>query len=137
MAKIENTSVYPTVTPTASDLLIATDVSDNNKTVTFKVSDLLSGSTLQDLQSVLNEGNSAVANMFLTGNMIVNGNLVPTAIQDNSGSLGVLGQVLTSTATGLQWSSVSNTQTLQQTLDNGNSSPLVDMNIEQGTTNVT
>jgi len=137
MAKIENTSVYPTVTPTASDLLIATDVSDNNKTVTFKVSDLLSGSTLQDLQSVLNEGNSAVANMFLTGNMIVNGNLVPTAIQDNSGSLGVLGQVLTSTATGLQWSSVSNTQTLQQTLDNGNSSTLVDMNIDQGTINVT
>ncbi len=137
MAKIENTSVYPTVTPTASDLLIATDVSDNNKTVTFKVSDLLSGSTLQDLQSVLNEGNSATANMFLTGNMIVNGNLVPTAIQDNSGSLGVLGQVLTSTATGLQWSSVSNTQTLQQTLDNGNSSTLVDMNIDQGTINVT
>ena len=112
MAKIENTSAYPTVTPTASDLLIATDVSDNNKTVTFKVSDLLSGSTLQDLQSVLNEGNSATANMFLTGNMIVNGNLVPTAIQDNSGSLGVLGQVLTSTATGLQWTSVSNTQTI-------------------------
>lgn len=137
MAKIENTSAYPTVTPTASDLLIATDVSDNNKTVTFKVSDLLSGSTLQDLQSVLNEGNSATANMFLTGNMIVNGNLVPTAIQDNSGSLGVLGQVLTSTATGLQWSSVSNTQTLQQTLDNGNSSTLVDMNIDQGTINVT
>ena len=40
MAKIENTTVYPTVTPASEDLLIATDVSDNNKTVTFLVSDV-------------------------------------------------------------------------------------------------
>ena len=43
MAKIENTTVYPTVTPAASDLLIATDVSDNNKTVTFLVSSITGG----------------------------------------------------------------------------------------------
>ena len=54
MAEIKNTTAYPTVTPNASDLLIATDVSDNNKTVTFLVSDLLAaGTVLQDLQSVL------------------------------------------------------------------------------------
>ena len=40
MAKIENTTVYPTVTPASEDLLIGTDVNDNNKTVTFLVSDI-------------------------------------------------------------------------------------------------
>ena len=116
MAKIENTTVYPTVTPAASDLLIATDVSDNNKTVTFLVSDLLGQSTLQDLQSVLNTGNSAVSSMFITGNIVVTGSVVPDSITAG-GSLGNVGQVLTSTGTGIEWSSVSNTQTLQQTLD--------------------
>ena len=38
MAKIENTQAYPTVVPAMDDLLIATDVSDNNETVTFLVS---------------------------------------------------------------------------------------------------
>ena len=61
MAKIENITVYPTVLPAASDLLIATDVSDDNKTVTFLVSDLLAaGTVLQDLQSVLTTGNTAI-----------------------------------------------------------------------------
>ena len=47
MAKIENIIVYPTVTPAASDLLIATDVSDNNKTVTFLVSSLAGGGSIR------------------------------------------------------------------------------------------
>ena len=46
MAKIENTTVYPTVTPTAEDLLIGTDVSNENNTVTFKISSLTTSSTL-------------------------------------------------------------------------------------------
>ena len=136
MAKIENTTVYPTVTPAASDLLIATDVSDNNKTVTFLVSDLLGQSTLQDLQSVLNTGNSAVSSMFITGNIVVTGSVVPDSISAG-GSLGSVGQVLTSTGTGIEWSSVSNTQTLQQTLFNGNSATGLDMNIDQGVVNIT
>lgn len=136
MAKIENTTVYPTVTPAASDLLIATDVSDNNKTVTFLVSDLLGQSTLQDLQSVLNTGNSAVSSMFITGNIVVTGSVVPDSITAG-GSLGAVGQVLTSTGTGIEWSSVSNTQTLQQTLVNGNSATGINMNIDQGVVNIT
>ena len=56
----ENTTVYPTVTPASEDLLIATDVSDNNKTVTFLVSDVArTGVVAQGLQSVLDTGNTA------------------------------------------------------------------------------
>ena len=40
MAKIENTTAYPTVTPAADDYIIGTDVSNDNETVTFLVSDL-------------------------------------------------------------------------------------------------
>ena len=103
MAKIENTTVYPTVTPAASDLLIATDVSDNNKTVTFLVSSIVGGGgVLQDLQSVLDTGNTAVQNINLTGNMTIIGTAAPTTITA-AGSTGTAGQILSSTGTGLAW----------------------------------
>lgn len=103
MAKIENTTVYPTVTPAASDLLIGTDVNDNNKTVTFLVSDLTgAGGVAQDLQSVLNTGNTAIQNINLTGNIVVSGTVQPTTITATNG-IGTAGQVLSSTGTGLQW----------------------------------
>jgi len=103
MAKIENTTVYPTVTPAASDLLIATDVSDNNKTVTFLVSSIVgAGGVLQDLQSVLDTGNTAVQNINLTGNMTIIGTAAPTTITA-AGSTGTAGQILSSTGTGLAW----------------------------------
>ena len=74
MAKIENTSVYPTVLPAADDLLIGTDVNDNNKTVTFLVSSLTGGAVVnQGLQSVLDTGNVAVQAMSLTGILTVSG----------------------------------------------------------------
>ena len=77
MAKIENTTVYPTVTPAASDLLIATDVSDNNKTVTFLVSSITGGGGVaQDLQSVLTTGNTAIESINLTGNINVTGTVL-------------------------------------------------------------
>tara|TARA_R110000764_G_scaffold54132_2_gene117936 strand:+ start:1634 stop:2179 length:546 start_codon:yes stop_codon:yes gene_type:complete len=38
MAKISNTTVYPTVTPTDDDLLILTDANDSNRTKTVKMS---------------------------------------------------------------------------------------------------
>lgn len=38
MAKISNTTVYPTVTPTDDDLLILTDATDSNKTKTVLMS---------------------------------------------------------------------------------------------------
>tara|TARA_R110002167_G_scaffold1992_1_gene9891 strand:+ start:4629 stop:7340 length:2712 start_codon:yes stop_codon:yes gene_type:complete len=103
MAKIENTTVYPTVTPAASDLLIATDVSNNNKTVTFLVSDIVGGGGVaQDLQSVLDTGNIAIESINLTGNINVTGTVYPTTITA-VGSTGSAGQILSSTGTGIQW----------------------------------
>ena len=136
MAKIENTTVYPTITPSAEDLLIATDVSNNNETVTFLVSDLLGQSTLQGLQSVLDVNNTATQNMSLTGNATFNGTIIPTTITAGGG-VGLAGQVLTSTGVGLQWSNVALNQNLQQTLDNGNSATGVNMDIDSGLINVT
>ena len=103
MAKIENTTVYPTVTPAADDLLIATDVSNENKTVTFLVSDIIGGTgVLQGLQSVLDTGNTATENINLTGNITVVGTVYPTTITA-AGSVGAAGQILSSTGTGLAW----------------------------------
>jgi len=103
MAKIENTTAYPTVLPSASDLLIGTDVDNNNETVTFLVSDIVgAGGVAQDLQSVLDTGNVATQNITLTGNIIVFGTVEPTTITAG-GSTGTSGQILSSTGTGLAW----------------------------------
>ena len=103
MAKIENTTVYPTVLPAASDLLIATDVSNDNKTVTFLVSDIVGGGGVaQDLQSVLDVGNTAIESINLTGNILVTGTVYPTTITA-IGSTGGVGQILSSTGSGIQW----------------------------------
>lgn len=103
MAKIENTTVYPTVTPASEDLLIGTDVSDNNKTVTFLVSSVSgAGGVAQGLQSVLDTGNTATQNLSLTGNITVVGTITPTTLTASNG-VGTAGQILSSTGTGLQW----------------------------------
>jgi len=125
MAKIKNTTAYPTVTPNASDLLIATDVSDNNKTVTFLVSDLLAaGTVLQDLQSVLTTGDTATEDINLTGTIDLTGTLeldASTQLTIN-GAFGTAGQVLVvnATATGLEYSSASGIQTWDDTVAQGN-----------------
>ena len=124
MAKIENTTVYPTVTPAASDLLIATDVSDNNKTVTFLVSSITGGGGVaQDLQSVLDTGNTAIQSINLTGNINVTGTVYPTTITA-IGSTGAAGQILSSTGTGLQWINAGSASccSLDDTLTIGNTS---------------
>ena len=103
MAKIENTTVYPTVTPAAEDLLIATDVSDNNRTVTFLVSAVAgAGGVAQGLQDVLDTGNTATQNLSLTGNITVVGTITPTTLTASNG-VGTAGQILSSTGAGLQW----------------------------------
>jgi|TARA_R110001592_G_scaffold6573_8_gene35320 hypothetical protein len=103
MARIENTTVYPTITPSANDLLIGTDVSNDNETVTFLVSSLTGGAgVLQGLQSVLDTGNTAIENINLTGNITVVGSIIPTTITAG-GLIGTAGQVLSSTGAGLQW----------------------------------
>ena len=133
MAKIENTTVYPTVFPSADDLLIATDVSNNNKTVTFLVSDLMGGAgVLQGLQSVLDTGNTAVQSMTLTGVITVNGapgvGYINTPQIQASGNFGLAGQVLTSAGAGsaMTWStpSAGGGENIQQTLGFGNTTSL-------------
>tara|TARA_R110000765_G_scaffold80243_6_gene157580 strand:- start:7195 stop:12732 length:5538 start_codon:yes stop_codon:yes gene_type:complete len=106
MAKIYNTTVYPTVVPAATDLLIGTDVNNDNKTVTFKISDIVGGGgAAQDLASVLGVGNTASNNIILTGTGILTAvDIFPTVISvGTQGSHGTVGQYLMSTGTGLQW----------------------------------
>jgi len=130
MARIENTTVYPTVTPAASDLLIGTDVNDSNKTVTFTVADIVgAGSVAQDLNSVLTTGNTSALSIVLTGDITCVG-LLPTTISAQ-GSVGTAGQYLTSTGTGLQWINPPTVavSTLQETLTEGNTTTLgINMN---------
>ena len=111
MAKIKNTTAYPTVTPSTSDLIIGTDVNDNNKTVTFLVGALGGGVAVnQDLDSVLGVGNTSLLNIELNGNASALGSSIsvidifPTTISAGGlGSHGSAGQVLSSTGTGLAW----------------------------------
>jgi hypothetical protein len=105
MAKIENTTAYPTVTPAADDLLIGTDVNNDNQTVTFKISDIVgAGGVAQDLQSVLTVGNTSTLGITLTG---ASGNIACTDIYPVTvtaqGATGNAGQILSSTGTGIQW----------------------------------
>jgi len=124
MAKIKNTTAYPTVTPNASDLLIATDVSDNNKTVTFLVSDLLAaGTVLQDLQSVLTTGDTAIEDINLTGTLSVTGTIALGATDKITlaGSFGTAGQVIAVNAagTGLEYSPAGSVQSWDDTVSVG------------------
>ena len=124
MAKIKNTTAYPTVTPSPNDLLIATDVSDNNKTVTFLVSSIASGGGVaQDLQSVLTQGDTAIEDINLTGNINVTGNYSINGTGEFiiSGSSGTANQVLAknSNNVGMVWADPTNqTITWQETLNN-------------------
>jgi len=54
------------------------------------------------LQSVLNAGNTATQNIILTGN-ITSTQIIPGNIKDGLGNLGTTGQILSKTATGIQW----------------------------------
>jgi hypothetical protein len=126
MAKIENTTVYPLVTPNASDFVIGTDTSDDNRTVSFSISDITASGGLQDLQSVLdtpttNTGGIAAGDISLTGNITVNGTVYPTTITAQ-GSTGTAGQLLSSTASGIEWvdTSVIASNTLQEVTTAGN-----------------
>lgn len=104
MAKIENTTAYPTVTPSADDLLIATDTSNNNETVTFLVGAIAGGGPLQGLQSVLDTGNIATQTMDLTGDINLLGGpgvgFLETCQIKLAGGYGTPGQVVTSQGAG-------------------------------------
>ena len=131
MAKIKNTTAYPTVIPADDDLLIGTDVNNNNKTVTFKVSDLSGGApTNQGLNSVLGVGNISALNIELNGSASALGSSIscsdifPLSISAGGlGQTGAINQVLTADGAGsFTWSAAQgSTLTWQETLTNGNS----------------
>ena len=136
MAKIENTTAYPTVTPAADDYIIGTDVSNDNETVTFLVSDLTGAAGInQGLQSVLSTGNTASGSILLTGNINLLGGpgvgYLDLCQIKLGGSFGTAGQVLTSQGPGAcaTWETPSATTccTLQGTMTAGNSTS-VDLN---------
>lgn len=130
MAKIENIIVYPTVTPSADDLLIATDTSNNNETVTFLVGDITGGGVLQGLQSVLDTGNTATQTIDLTGDINLLGGpgvgFLETCQIKLGGGYGTVGQVITSQGPGscATWSSpaAASCCSLDDTLTIGNTS---------------
>ena len=125
MAKIENTTVYPLVTPNASDYIIGTDSSDNNRTVSFSIADIgTAAGGLQDLQSVLGVSGVATLPITLTGGT---GNIVCTDIYPGTitaaGGIGTAGQVLSSTGAGIEWVAALSASccSLDDTLTVGNS----------------
>ena len=123
MAKIENTTVYPLVTPNADDFIIGTDTSDDNRTVSFSIEALTAAGGLQGLQSVLSTGYTAVSPMSLTGDLTVIGDIAPTTITAAS-SPGTSGQLLSSTETGILWVDSTAAQGLDSVLGVSNTATL-------------
>jgi hypothetical protein len=119
-------SKYVTVVPVKGDMVIGTNVNNNNITKNFKILDI---SGLADLDSVLLAGNEATNNMFLTGNLSITGNSkfdgsnqfgpngttdfghlvefdninLEGTVRDGASSVGTAGQVLSSTGSQVQW----------------------------------
>jgi hypothetical protein len=76
------------------------------------------------LQQVLDAGNTATQNIVLTGN-ITSTQIIPGNIKDGLGNLGTTGQILSKTATGIQWiNNSTGIQDLNSVLSIGNSSLL-------------
>jgi len=107
------------VTPSLSDLLIGTDVDSNNATKNFSIGDVLSLVATPTLDNVLTSGNTSAQNITLTGSAIftaptVAGNIIYSnnemyvvgTLGDNNLSNGTLGQLLTSTGSGVEWSDI-------------------------------
>lgn len=122
MAKIQT---YPLdSTPSFSDMLVGTDVNGPilNATKNFslqKLYDLFATVPITGtLQTVLNAGNTATQNIFLTGN-IQSTTIKPQYIVDENSSTGTLSQILRRTATGIQWVNLA-ANNLQAVLDAGN-----------------
>jgi len=79
---------YPVVIPTSNDLLLGTDVDSQGKpTKNFTVQSIIDLVTVSgnDLQAVLNNGNTATQNIILTGNI--------SATQYTDGTMSIVGGV--------------------------------------------
>lgn len=137
MPKINSISTVSV--PKLSDKLIGTSVdgTPSNQTNNFtlqEIKDLFYGPTpsTTNLQDVLDAGNSAVQNIYLTGTIeatnleILNDSILKNLylserFYDKNNSSGTSGQYLTSTATGVEWSTLTiSIPTLQQVLTAGN-----------------
>lgn len=57
---------------------------------------------VDNLQSVLNSGNTATQNITLVGNISTT-KVIPGDIQDQTGNIGTTGQLLSKTSTGIRW----------------------------------
>jgi hypothetical protein len=124
MAKI---STYPNVsTPTLPDMLIGTEVTDNNATKNFMISDILG---LIGSLGVYVPYTGATANVNLGTFTLSSGGgdffgpvYLDDALLDGAGVPGTVGQVLSSTVTGTQWINASSIGVpLQLVLDTSNS----------------
>jgi CTP-dependent riboflavin kinase len=134
MAKIRT---YETVTtPAAGDIVIGTDISDDNATKNFDVQDIANLAPTPTLNEVLGAGNTSALNITLSGSArITTPNLtvtadalitnleVTSAFRDSTSSTGTSGQVLSSTGTATQWvNPIADDQTLDEVLTEGNTS---------------
>lgn len=121
MAKI---STYPPVSsPSLSDLLIGTEVTNNNATVNFSISDILAlGSGLYVPYTGANANVDLGTFTLSSGGADFFGPVyLDDALLDSTGSPGTIGQILSSTVTGTQWIDLSALSVnLQQVLDDGN-----------------
>ena len=139
--------------PQLGDKLIGTSISGDPIDGTYnftiqQLADLISGQIT--LQEVLTAGNTATSNINLTGiittTTLNSGNITSSGIvtaanavisgylKDKNASVGLSGQVLSSTVTGTQWITLPSTPTLQQVLNAGNSA-VKDVSI-QGTLSI-
>lgn len=73
MAKISNTTVYPTVTPADDDLLILTDANDSNRTKTVKLSGLKSYMDVYTYTVSVNVSSSLIQNSFAQPLVLIDG----------------------------------------------------------------
>ena len=134
MAKIRT---YETVTtPAAGDIVIGTDISDDNATKNFDVQDIANLADTPTLNEVLGAGNTSALNITLAGsatltspNLTVTANAlltnleVASAFRDSTSSTGTAGQVLSSTGTATQWiNAIADDQDLDDVLTQGNTS---------------
>jgi hypothetical protein len=136
MPKINTIAIVPV--PKLSDKLVGTSVGGTpvNQTNNFtlqQLKTLFDGAPVSpNLQAVLNAGNTATQNIYLTGtidtvNLDVSNDsflknlYLSERLFDRNNFQGTSGQYLTSTGTGVQWSTLTiATPTLQQVLTAGN-----------------
>ena len=104
---IQNISLTGTIT---TNLIVPTNIEDalGSQGTNFQfLSKATSGINwvnlpVDNLQAVLNSGNTATQNVYITGD-ITSTKIIPGNIQDDTSSIGTAGQVLSKTSSGIRW----------------------------------